>query len=93
MKDQTEQYDIDPERLLHFGFTREQQPDGTYKWYAIHPQTHERVEIDPNQAWFWTKEWQEGERKVDEYLLRGQYQDFDDVDKFFDTRLPDTDNP
>ncbi|MGH3544663.1 MAG: hypothetical protein ACRDPW_01825 [Mycobacteriales bacterium] len=24
--------------------------------------------IDPEQAWFWTPEWQEGEREVDEWI-------------------------
>lgn len=28
--------------------------------------------IPANQAWFWTKEWQEGERKVDEEVAAGQ---------------------
>ncbi len=67
--------------------SRELQADGSYKWYAIHPQSHERVEIDPDQAWFWTKEWQEGECEVDEYLAQGDYEEFDDVDTFFDTLL------
>jgi AbrB family looped-hinge helix DNA binding protein len=28
--------------------------------------------IDPNQGWYWTKEWQENERAVDEELKNGQ---------------------
>ncbi len=28
-------------------------------------------QLDPDQAWFWTPEWQEGEREVDESLARG----------------------
>jgi len=28
--------------------------------------------IDPDQAWFWTPEWQEGEREVDEGIARGE---------------------
>ena len=28
--------------------------------------------IDPNQAWFWTKEWQEGEREADEDIKAGR---------------------
>ena len=85
MNDQTEQYDIDPERLLAFGFTREQQPDGSYKWYAIHPDTKEPVEIDPNQAWFWTEEWQAKEREVDEDIKAGRYEEFDNMDDFIDS--------
>ena len=29
-------------------------------------------EIDPEQAWFWTPEWQEGEREADAELAAGQ---------------------
>lgn len=28
--------------------------------------------IDADQAWFWTKEWQEGEREVDEDIREGR---------------------
>src|SRR5438045_642433 len=28
--------------------------------------------IDPDQAWFWTREWQEKEREVDESIARGE---------------------
>jgi hypothetical protein len=29
-------------------------------------------EIDPEQWWFWTPEWQAGEREVDEAIARGE---------------------
>jgi hypothetical protein len=29
-------------------------------------------EIDPEQAWFWTPEWQEGEREADAEFAAGQ---------------------
>jgi len=29
-------------------------------------------EIDPQQAWFWTPEWQEGEREADEDIAAGR---------------------
>ncbi len=67
---------------------KEPQPDGSEKWYAIHPKTGETVQIDPEQAYFWTEEWQKGERQADEDIAAGRYQDFDDVDDFFDTRIP-----
>ena len=35
--------------------------------------------IDPEQAYFWTKEWQEGEREADEDIRAGR------VSKAFDT--------
>jgi antitoxin PrlF len=31
-----------------------------------------RGEIDPEQAWFWTPEWQEGERQADQEIASGQ---------------------
>jgi len=32
----------------------------------------EMREIDPEQAWFWTPEWQEGEREADAELAAGE---------------------
>jgi hypothetical protein len=61
------------ERPLPPGITREQQPDGSYKWFTLDPDTQMRVEIDPEQAWFWTDEWQAGEREADEDLREGRY--------------------
>lgn len=29
-------------------------------------------DIDPEQAWFWTAEWQRGERQADEDIRRGR---------------------
>jgi hypothetical protein len=43
----------------------------THLCYAIHPQTGRRVRIDPEQLWFWTPEWQAGEREVDRELQAG----------------------
>lgn len=37
--------------------------------YELRP----RVTIDPSQAWFWTKEWQAGEREVDKAYAEGRY--------------------
>ncbi len=36
--------------------------------------------IDKDQAWFWTKRWQEGERQVDEDIKAGRVHDFLDMD-------------
>lgn len=35
--------------------------------------------IDEEQAWFWTKEWQEGEREVEESIKKGRFKSFKDV--------------
>lgn len=36
--------------------------------------------IDPDQAYFWTKEWQEGEREADEDIKSGRIKSFNSVD-------------
>ena len=39
------------------------------------------IVITPSEdAWFWSKEWQEKEREADEALAHGDYKDFDNVD-------------
>ncbi len=40
-------------------------------------------EIDPEQAWFWTLEWQAGEREVDESIARGERGDVFSSDEEF----------
>lgn len=82
MADKTTPTTVQEDQLLALGFTREVQPDGTIKWYAIHSQTKERIEIDPEQAWFWTEEWQAKERQADEDIAEGRYEEFDNLDDF-----------
>ena len=36
--------------------------------------------VPKDQEWFWTKEWQAGEREVDEALARGDFKEFDNVE-------------
>ena len=36
--------------------------------------------IDPEQAWFWTPEWQARERETDEDIAAGRYKDFTSMD-------------
>jgi AbrB family looped-hinge helix DNA binding protein len=38
------------------------------------------IKIPRDQAWFWTPEWQEKERKADEDIKEGRYKDFEDVE-------------
>jgi hypothetical protein len=38
------------------------------------------TERDPDQSWFWTPEWQAGERQADEDLQTGNYEDFATMD-------------
>ncbi len=43
---------------------------------------NEAEERDPSQAWYWTKEWQEAERKADEDLEAGRYKTFATMEEF-----------
>ena len=53
--------------------------------YAIHPITNKRVEINPEQAWFWSPEWLAEEMAVDEELRSGEYEEFDSIEDFIDS--------
>jgi len=39
--------------------------------------------IDRSQAWFWSKEWQAEEKKVQEDIKKGKVKKFKDVDALF----------
>lgn len=53
--------------------------------YIVHPLTGKITEVDPGQLWFWSREWQEGEYRVDKELESGQYEEFDNIDDFINT--------
>ena len=36
--------------------------------------------VPPEQAWFWTRRWQDAEREVEHDLLTGGYKDFETID-------------
>lgn len=36
--------------------------------------------VDKEQAYFWTEEWQRGEREADEEIAAGRHKTFDDVE-------------
>jgi hypothetical protein len=38
--------------------------------------------IDPDQAWFWTPQWQEGEREADADIAAGRVKTFRSTDEF-----------
>jgi AbrB family looped-hinge helix DNA binding protein len=40
------------------------------------------IEIDPDQAWFWTPEWQAKEREADEDIAAGRLRVFHSTDEF-----------
>ncbi len=41
--------------------------------------------INKSEAWFWSKEWQAGERQVDEDLKAGRYTDYSNPKDFLDS--------
>lgn len=62
-----------------------------HEWQLADEWTHvtcaicnESKDVDPDQAWFWTPEWQAGEREADEELRRGEYEEFDSIGGFIE---------
>lgn len=53
--------------------------------YAVHPIANTLVEINPEQAWFWSPEWLKGEMAVDEELRLGDFEEFDNIDDFINS--------
>jgi hypothetical protein len=49
----------------------------------------ESDEIDDDQAYFWTEEWQIAERQVDKEIAAGQYKDFATMDEFIADLMSD----
>jgi hypothetical protein len=39
-----------------------------------------RIDIDSEQAWYWTTEWQDREAEAEADLAAGRYEDFNTVD-------------
>lgn len=42
-----------------------------------------RILVDPAQAWFWSPEWQAGERRVDADKAAGRFHEHEDADAMF----------
>ncbi len=40
--------------------------------------------VDKDQAYFWSREWQEGEREAEEDINQGRVEDFDSVDELLE---------
>jgi hypothetical protein len=45
----------------------------------------EVIKTSTDQLWFWSNEWQEGERRVDKYIHEGNVQEFDTMEEFLRT--------
>lgn len=53
------------------------------RYHVVNTESKRRICIDPTQTWFWTDEWQEGEREVDRHYAAGNYKHFDNIDDMF----------
>ncbi len=42
------------------------------------------IAIPADQAWFWTEEWQQGEREVEEDIAAGRVKRFDSAEELFE---------
>jgi hypothetical protein len=52
-----------------------------FKAYKAGTTRHKPKNVPKDQEWFWTDEWQRGEREVDEELARGEFKEFDTVEE------------
>lgn len=50
----------------------------------VHPDTGETIEIDPEQAWFWTEEWQAREREASADIAAGRVSSYDSIEEFLE---------
>ena len=52
-------------------------------------------QIDPDQAWFWTPEWQAGEREAEDDLAAARFRRFDSDEDFLAhlDRVPEPPGP
>lgn len=44
------------------------------------PKLEKLKQVPKGQEWFWSKEWQQGEKEVNEALVKGEYEIFESVD-------------
>jgi hypothetical protein len=57
-------------------------PDGAIDGAAVLLREISAGRIDPEQAWFWTREWQEKEREADDDLTAGRATAYDTDTEF-----------
>jgi hypothetical protein len=69
-------------QYIEHNIWKETQGDGSEKYFTIHPETHETIEIAADQVYFWTAEWQAKEREADEDIAAGRVKTFDTMDAF-----------
>lgn len=49
------------------------------------PHKGELIQVQKDQLWFWTEEWQAGESRVEEYIREGNVQTFDTPEEFLES--------
>ena len=60
-------------------------PDDFFQaWVEAVRQRVEAEEIDPDQAWFWTPEWQAKEREADAALASGHFTRYESDEAFLE---------
>ncbi|HVX34204.1 MAG TPA: hypothetical protein VHA80_13795 [Solirubrobacterales bacterium] len=59
-------------------------PEGAVDGAAVLIEEITDGRIDPEQAWFWTREWQAKEREADEDLAAGRATTFESDDEFLE---------
>lgn len=62
---------------------RGQTPEAFIEAWALRAAHARQQEGDADQAWFWTAEWQEGERRADADLAAGRFTRFESDEAFF----------
>ena len=58
--------------------------DRILRTVAIYRNYAEANGFDSEQAWFWTDEWQAGEKEVDCLIAKGEIHSFDSMEKFLE---------
>jgi len=57
-------------------------PDDAVNGAAVFLEEIAEGRIDPDQAWFWTREWQEGEQEADAQLAAGEGTVYESTEDF-----------
>lgn len=58
------------------------------RYHVVNTDSKRRIRIDPTQTWFWTDEWQAGEKQVDAEYEQGLTEHFDTIDELFNRLNP-----
>jgi hypothetical protein len=81
---------LDPSRFLRASkfsepFKHEEQDSSIENDTMLVLIDNDWIEINPEQAWFWTREWQSRHYEAEQDLIEGRYEEFDTMDEFIGT--------